>query len=259
MNCKNTIRLVLTVVFLFSYCRLYANENIDPNNDGSQYAYGENIGWINFEPNVSGPNVGAMVTAESITGFIWAENVGWINSGPNVPNDSNYYGITNDGSGKLSGYACGENIGWINFDTNVPNDSNDYGVTIDYNGNFGGWAWGENIGWINFNSADLYGYNVRAGINYCTTCGGDLDANSVVNLDDLNQLIGDLTMAKISDANEWLILKGDPNTGIYWRNCSDMDVDCDIDLADLNRLIGNLTWEKITVGNWYYPCGTYDP
>ena len=27
-------------------------ENIDPNEDGSQYAYGENIGWLNFEPNL---------------------------------------------------------------------------------------------------------------------------------------------------------------------------------------------------------------
>ena len=27
-------------------------ENIDPNNDDSQYAYGENVGWVNFEPNL---------------------------------------------------------------------------------------------------------------------------------------------------------------------------------------------------------------
>ena len=88
----------------------------------------------------------------------------------------------------------------------------------------------------------------------CTSCGGDLDANSIVNLDDLNQLVGDLTMAKI-DSGQWLINPGDAE----WRSCSDMDSDDDIDLADLNRLVGNLTWEKITVGNWYYPCGTYDP
>ena len=27
-------------------------ENIDPYDDGSQYAYGENVGWLNFEPSL---------------------------------------------------------------------------------------------------------------------------------------------------------------------------------------------------------------
>ena len=93
----------------------------------------------------------------------------------------------------------------------------------------------------------------------CTSCGGDLDANSIVNLDDLNQLVGDLTMAQIA-TGQWTILPGNPITGGYWRSCSDMDSDDDIDIADLNRLLGNLTWERIMTGsNWYYPCGTYDP
>ena len=29
-------------------------ENIDPNDDDSQYAYGENTGWLNFKPQVQG-------------------------------------------------------------------------------------------------------------------------------------------------------------------------------------------------------------
>ena len=90
----------------------------------------------------------------------------------------------------------------------------------------------------------------------CATCVGDLDANSVVNLADLNQLVGDLTMAKI-DSGQWLITKTLNPT--YWKNCSDMDADDDIDLADLNRMVGNLTWEKIMAGNWFYPCGKYCP
>ncbi len=95
----------------------------------------------------------------------------------------------------------------------------------------------------------------------CTSCGGDLDANSIVNLDDLNILIGDLTIAEMDTGSTglWMILPNDSITSDYWRSCSDMDSDDDIDLADLNRLVGNLTWERITVGNWYYPCGTYDP
>ncbi len=123
-------------------------ENIDPNNDGSQYAYGENVGWVNFEPNLPEPNVGATVSDTQLTGFVWAENIGWINLSP-----STYGGVINDGTGNLSGYAWGENVGWLNFNPQVPGDPTHYGVTIDSEGNFDGWAWGENIGWIHFRSA----------------------------------------------------------------------------------------------------------
>ena len=140
----------LLSLLIFCCVNSYA-ENIDPYEDDSQYGWGENIGWLNFEPNISEANVGATVSSEELTGFIWAENIGWINLSP-----STYGGVVNDGSGILSGYAWGENVGWINFGPTYG------GVTIDRDGNFDGWAWGENIGWINYNSADLYGYNVKA-------------------------------------------------------------------------------------------------
>ena len=136
-------------------------ENIDPLEGNRRYCYGENIGWIDFEPNLIDPNVGATVTSDVVTGYVWSETVGWINLEPNVPNDSNYYGVTNNSSGKLNGHAWGESIGWINFNPEVPDDSNYYGVTIDDDGQFDGWAWGETIGWINFNSADLLGYGIK--------------------------------------------------------------------------------------------------
>jgi hypothetical protein len=135
------------------------SENIDPYNDGSQYAYGENIGWVNFEPNVSGVGVGATVYPGKITGFIWAENIGWINLDPNDADPNT--GIVNDGSGNLSGFAWGENVGWIKFNPSVPDDPNHYGVTIDQNGFFDGRAWGENIGWIHFRSSAPVAYGPR--------------------------------------------------------------------------------------------------
>ena len=128
-------------------------ENIDPNGDDSQYSYGENIGWLNFEPN---QGTGVAVSKTEVTGYVWAENIGWINLSP-----VSYGGVVNDEAGNLSGFAWAENVGWINFDPNVPGDTNNYGVEIDAYGNFSGWAWGENIGWINFNSVELYGYNVK--------------------------------------------------------------------------------------------------
>ncbi len=156
MNMKYLFGPAFLVGFLICCSvNLYA-ENIDPYEDGSQYAYGENVGWLNFEPNVVDPNVGATVTSEKLTGFIWAENIGWINLWP-----ENYGGVFNDGQGNLSGYAWGENVGWLNFDPNVPGDANDYGVTIDADGNFDGRAWGENIGWIHFQSVSPVAYKVK--------------------------------------------------------------------------------------------------
>jgi len=146
---SKTIQVVF-FLWVFSVTSVYA-ENIDPYEDDSQYAYSENVGWLNFEPNIAGPNVGAAVSSSKLTGFIWAENIGWINLSP-----STYGGVINDGTGRLSGYAWGENVGWINFSPSYG------GVAIDPEGKFDGWAWGENIGWINFDSADLYGYNVKA-------------------------------------------------------------------------------------------------
>jgi hypothetical protein len=152
--------LFLVGLLVFCCADSYA-ENIDPYEDDSQYAYGENVGWLNFEPSQS---EGAHVSQTQLTGYVWAENIGWIslsceNSGSCGTVN---YGVTNDGAGNLSGYAWSENAGWISFSCDNTSSCGivDYGVTIDVDGNFGGYAWAENIGWINFNSADLYGYGV---------------------------------------------------------------------------------------------------
>ncbi len=174
MKLSDIIKSCVVCAVLMGSVNICFAENIDPYDDGSQYAYGENIGWVNFEPNVAGPNVGAKVTTQKLTGFIWAENIGWINLDPN-DSDPNT-GVANDGTGKLRGYAWGENVGWINFDPNVPGDANEYGVTIDGDGNFDGWVWGENIGWMHFGSGSPVAYKVRA---------------CVVALDDLANFVDD--------------------------------------------------------------------
>ena len=112
----------------------------------SGYAYGENVGWINFNPAGSAVYVGD----SGLTGYAYGENVGWISL--NCLNDNscltNNWGVANDGKGNLSGYAYGENVGWINF--NPTSGNNDYGVKIDTSGNLSGSAYGENVGWISF-------------------------------------------------------------------------------------------------------------
>lgn len=162
MKAKYSFGVFLILFFVFGLSVTVYAENIDPDEDGSQYCYGENIGWVNFEPSCSDPQAGAQVGGDKVVGFVWAENIGWINLFP-----SNYGGVYNDGAGNLSGYAWSENVGWINFDPVVAGDSTDYGVKIDSEGNFSGWAWGENVGWLNFNSGDLYGQGVKVcKVNY---------------------------------------------------------------------------------------------
>lgn len=150
------------VLFLVVVSVGYA-ENIDPYNDDSQYAYGENVGWMNFEPNTGD---GVQVAFDKLTGFIWAENIGWISmSCENTSSCATVsFGVTNDGSGNLSGYAWAENVGWISFSCNNTSycSTVNYGVTIDADGNFDGWAYGENIGWIHLASTSPVPYKVQA-------------------------------------------------------------------------------------------------
>ncbi|MBN2138747.1 MAG: hypothetical protein JW720_13145 [Sedimentisphaerales bacterium] len=186
------------------------SENIDPYEDDSRYAYGQNVGWINFDPNIPIPVVGAKVTVEKLTGLIWAENIGWINLDPNDTDPDS--GVKNNPAGELSGYAWAENVGWINFNPVVPGDPARYGVTIDEFGNFHGWAWGQNIGWIHFSSNTPVQYKVR-------TC--------VVRFDDLANfaddwltigpgLPGDLTAPAIIDEADYAVFAW------YWHDyCPD--------------------------------------
>ena len=167
-----------------------AAENIDPAGDGSQYAWGENVGWINAEPsNCSG--CGVQVSTPDVTGWMWGENIGWIN----MSCRNNYgasctgspggtWGVTNDGAGNLAGYAWGENVGWISFSctNNGTCGTVNYGVAIDGpSGIFSGYAWGENIGWIRFSdsapvdyqvqTSDADGDGIAGGLEI--TCGSD--------------------------------------------------------------------------------------
>lgn len=95
-------------------------ENVDPAGGGAQFAWGENVGWLNAEPQGDG-GPGVEVDDTALTGWIWAENAGWISlSCENTAScASNAYKVVNDGKGNLSGHAWGENIGWISFRTST--------------------------------------------------------------------------------------------------------------------------------------------
>jgi hypothetical protein len=155
-----------------------AAENVDPNNNNSQFAWGENVGWINAEP---AGGSGVQVSGTKLTGYMWGENIGWINMHceNNATCGTVGFGVTNDGAGNLGGYAWGENVGWISFSCqNNPStcaSTGNYGVTINpVTGIFSGYAWGENIGWISFFDDSPVAYQVQ-------TDDGDLVGGAVDN------------------------------------------------------------------------------
>lgn len=107
---------------------------IDPN---LKYAWGDEIGWVNFNPT----NGGVEVSDVGLLGYIWDQDYGWINLSPTNS------GVKNDGLGNLSGYAWGQSIGWIDFS----------GVSINSTtGRFTGSATTASLGTITFD---------------CTNCG----------------------------------------------------------------------------------------
>ena len=91
---------------------------------GSQYAWGENIGWVNFAPSLSGQYTGLTITDSSITGYAWSSALGWINFSPT----NSGQGVLNDGEGNLSGSAWISGLGWLPMN----------GVIINANGKFTG-------------------------------------------------------------------------------------------------------------------------
>jgi hypothetical protein len=125
-------------------------ENVDPDDDGSQYAWAENAGWLNAEPTGNG-GPGLDVSDFEVQGWMWSENAGWISlSCANTAScGTTEYGVQNDGHGNLSGFAWGENVGWLRF------AYAEGGVRIDPGtGEFDGYAWSENLGWISFSCAN---------------------------------------------------------------------------------------------------------
>lgn len=125
-------------------------DNVDPADDGHQWAWSENAGWINAQPlGPGGP--GAQVGDFRVEGFLWSENLGWINLGCRDDGscDDPRLGVRNDGEGHLSGVAWSENAGFIDF---APAGGGValVATAVEGEAEFSGYAWGENVGWIAF-------------------------------------------------------------------------------------------------------------
>lgn len=146
---------LLLVALLTVGISLRAATTIDAAN---RYAYGANIGWIDWRGNT---NNGAVVGLSGsqpgyyfCAGTIYSANVGWINLGNGSPvngyaylNSVSDFGVNMDSSGNLRGYAYGANIGWIAFEsTGAPK--------VDLTtGNLSGYAYSANCGWLSLSNA----------------------------------------------------------------------------------------------------------
>jgi len=192
--------------------------NIDPAN---KWAWGTNIGWINFRPT----DGGVTVFEDHLEGYAWGENVGWIRLGSYegggaytyANTSATNYGVNRDAAGNLSGCAWGTNIGWISFN---PSDG---GVRIDpITGSFEGDAWAENVGWIRFKNNDsAVEFNVVA-LNVIAVTSGDANGDGIV-----DQL----------DARLCLQIAQGHMAGATWqRTAADVDRDGDVDMDDVEIL-----------------------
>lgn len=118
---------VLATLPLFSYA---SETNGTIVNGPPSYAWGENLGWMNFRAD----NSNIAITDDAITGYVWTANYGWINLGPG----GIYGGVTNDGEGVLGGYAWSAFFGPISFTGTTINDDGLFTGTTDGSGSTAG-------------------------------------------------------------------------------------------------------------------------
>jgi hypothetical protein len=104
---KSLYIFVVTILLFLPFAA--SAENIDPDNDGSQYAWGENTGWINFAPTGGGVTINPVTGIFS--GYAWGENIGWINFAPNgKPVKTSWTGVIPDISVSPTSYNFGDAV-----------------------------------------------------------------------------------------------------------------------------------------------------
>ncbi len=154
-------------------------QQINPNH---KFAWGENIGFLNFA-DAGSPQGSQGVVADThfLSGYVWGENIGWINlgggQGPYANTTGLNFGVNRDAAtGHLSGYAWAENIGWINFSGGALANPAKPARIDSASRRFRGYAWGENVGWINLDDTNTF-----VGL----VCGADLNADGLLNFFDV--------------------------------------------------------------------------
>lgn len=102
---KKFLLLSIFVLLFFSASRALASETKGTIFPGFKYAFGENLGWINFGCD----NCNVHITDTGLSGHAWSRQYGWINLSPDGG------GVTNNCAGELGGKAWSNSLGWVDF------------------------------------------------------------------------------------------------------------------------------------------------
>ena len=154
------MKTLVTFLAVLTFASLHAATTINATNS---FAYGANIGWLNWRGDVTN---GAVIGEYVCSGSIWSANCGWISLGSGTPANGIQYGNASGTDfgvnltgqfisggiprAQLRGFAYGANIGWINFEaTGNPQ------VSLA-TGNLSGFAYSANCGWIDLASATAF-------------------------------------------------------------------------------------------------------
>jgi hypothetical protein len=144
-----------------------------------RFAYGANIGWIDWQGDVAN---GAVIGAFVCSGSIYSANAGWIQLGNGTPangvryqnNSPTDFGVNHDGAGNLRGYAYGANIGWLTFTNRDVTGAVYDGPKVDLlSGRLSGFVWSANCGWISLSNEFAF---VRTDT---MDCGPDTDGDGI--------------------------------------------------------------------------------
>jgi hypothetical protein len=178
----------LAAAAAFAAAPALAQSNIDP---AHAFCWQENTGWLNWRSAGSPTGTqGVHAYASYFAGYAWGENIGFINFGDGSPaNGSSYanttgadFGVNILPNGDLGGMAWGENVGWINFGTAAflapaQRARLDAGAA-----RLRGWAWGENIGWLDLDDAAAY-------IGVQSACYANCDNSTLAPILNVNDFI----------------------------------------------------------------------
>jgi hypothetical protein len=209
----------------------------------NKFAYGANIGWLNWQGDAAN---GAVFGEYVCSGYIWGANIGWINLGAGTPvngiqyqNDSAAdFGVNHDGVGNLIGYAWGANIGWLRFTNRDAMGVLFEGPKLDLlTGRLSGFVWSANCGWISLSNAFAFVQTDSIQMGADTDGDGITDAWEQMHADNLTTFnsMTDTDFDGLSDRNEYLA-DTDPLDSTSKLRITDLLAD----LADLSQY--TVTW-----------------
>lgn len=211
-----------------------------------RFAYGANIGWVNFRWDTGSPGQGATIGQFVCSGRIHGANVGWIDLGDGSAADGIAYsntsagdfGVNHDGQGNLSGFAYGANIAWIKFD---PAISDPPRINLQ-TGKLSGFAYSANCGWIDLGSNGAHFVQSNT-----IEPGLDSDNDKIADGWELEQAAAAALSALLTHLGETTDGDGDGQTDLEEYIADSNPFEASDFLRVLSLLVQNLPVDNVTI------------